>query len=112
MAKKLYVGSLPYETTDEELKEHFSSAGPIVSANIIMDKFSGRSKGFGFVEFEKDEDAQKAVEQFNGSELGGRKLVVNEARPMTDRKPHGGGGGFRGGRGGDRGGFNRGGSDF
>ena len=112
MAKKLYVGSLPYTTTDEDLKEHFSSAGPIISANIIMDKFSGRSKGFGFVEYEKEEDAQKAVEQFNGSELDGRKLVVNEARPMTDRKP-GGGGGFRGGRGGGgRGGFNSGGSSF
>ncbi|OGE80864.1 MAG: RNA-binding protein [Candidatus Doudnabacteria bacterium RIFCSPHIGHO2_01_FULL_43_23] len=117
MAKKLYVGSLPYETTDEELREHFSSAGAVSSANIIMDKFSGRSKGFGFVEFENDADADKAVEQFNGSELGGRKLVVNEARPMTDRKPRGGGsGGFRGGNGGGgrggRGGFNRGGSDF
>ncbi|PIR97038.1 MAG: RNA-binding protein [Candidatus Doudnabacteria bacterium CG10_big_fil_rev_8_21_14_0_10_41_10] len=100
MAKKLYVGSLPYSTTDEELKEHFASAGTVESAKVIMDKFSGRSKGFAFVEMSSDEEATKAIEQFNGSDLGGRKLVVNEARPMTDRKPRGGGrGGFGGGGG-------------
>lgn len=98
MAKKLYVGSLPYSTTDDELKEHFSSAGTVETAKVIMDKFSGRSKGFGFVEMSSDEEAQKAVDSLNGSDLGGRKLVVNEARPMTDRKPRGGGrGGFGGG---------------
>lgn len=89
MAKKLYVGGLPYGTTEEELKDHFSQAGNVVSAVIITDKFSGRSKGFGFVEYANDEDALKAIEQFNGADFGGRNIVVNEARPMTDRRPGG-----------------------
>jgi RNA recognition motif-containing protein len=100
MAKKLYVGSLSYSTTDDGLKDFFSQAGTVESATIIIDKMSGRSKGFGFVEMSSDEEAQKAVEMFNGKELDGRALVVNEARPMTDRPPRrnfggGGGGGFR-----------------
>jgi RNA recognition motif-containing protein len=100
MAKKLYVGSLSYSTTDDGLKDFFSQAGTVESATIIIDKMSGRSKGFGFVEMSTDEEAQKAVEMFNGKELDGRALVVNEARPMTDRPPRrnfggGGGGGFR-----------------
>ena len=100
MATKLYVGSLPYSTTQERLQEVFSQAGTVVSAMIITDKFSGRSKGFGFVEMGSEDDAKKAVEMFNGADLDGRKLVVNEARPMTERKPRsfgGGGGGYRGG---------------
>ncbi|MGE5392412.1 MAG: RNA recognition motif domain-containing protein [Candidatus Saccharibacteria bacterium] len=99
MAKKLFVGGIPYSTTDEELKDHFSQAGSVVSAQIIMDKFSGRSKGFGFVEMSNDDEANKAIEMFNGQDFGGRKLAVNEARPKTEGR-----GGFGGGRGGFGGG--------
>lgn len=106
MAKKLYVGGLPYATTDAELKEAFSQAGTVESAVIIMDKMSGRSKGFGFVEMSSDEEAQKAIELMNGKDFGGRSLTVNEARPMEDRPRRdfrgGGGGGYGGGRGGGR----------
>ena len=103
MATKLYVGGLPYSTQDEALKEHFAQAGNVTSAVIIMDKMSGRSKGFGFVEMSTDEEAQKAISMFNGQELDGRKLTVNEARPMEARPPRtGGNGGYgagnRGGR--------------
>jgi RNA recognition motif-containing protein len=102
MAKKLYVGGLPYSTSDEALKEYFSQAGTVDTATIIIDKMSGRSKGFGFVEMSTDEEAQKAIEQFNGVEFEGRKLTVNEARPMEPRAPRQGGfgGGNRGGFGG------------
>jgi RNA recognition motif-containing protein len=89
MAKKLYVGGLPYSTTDSELKAHFSAAGAVESATIIMDKMTGRSKGFGFVEMSNDDEAQKAIEMFNGKDFGGRNLTVNEARPMEAR-PQGG----------------------
>lgn len=109
MSKKLYVGGLSYGTTDEALKEAFSQAGAVVSATIIMDKMSGRSKGFGFVEYATDEEAQAAIEMFNGKEFDGRTLTVNEARPMESRPPRrdfnsGGGnsGGSRGGFGGER----------
>jgi RNA recognition motif-containing protein len=109
MAKKLYVGGLPYSTSDSELKEHFSAAGTVESATIIMDKMSGRSKGFGFVEMSNDEEAAKAIEMFNGKDFGGRNLTVNEARPMEDRPKRdfggsrgGNGGGGYGSRGGDR----------
>lgn len=95
MAKKLYVGGLPYETTEEQLKELFSKAGAVESAVIITDKFSGRSKGFGFVEMSSEKEAKKAIETLNGSKMGERTIVVNEARPMTERKP----GGFGGRRG-------------
>lgn len=98
MAKKLYVGSLSYSTTDDALKATFSAAGTVVSASIIIDKMSGRSKGFGFVEMSSDEEATKAVEMFNGKEVDGRTIIVNEARPMTDRPARTGGrGGFGGG---------------
>ena len=110
MAKKLYVGGLPYATTDTELKDAFSQAGNVTSAVIIMDKMSGRSKGFGFVEMSSDEEAQKAIDTMNGKDFGGRTLTVNEARPMEERPRRdfrGGGGnsgGYNGGgRGGDRG---------
>lgn len=103
MAKKLYVGGLPYSSTDDELRDAFAQAGNVVSAVIIMDKMSGRSKGFGFVEMATDEEAQKAIDMWNGKDFGGRTLTVNEARPMEPR--NGGGGGFRGG---DRGGYGRG----
>ncbi|MFZ2887131.1 MAG: RNA-binding protein [Minisyncoccia bacterium] len=105
MAKKLYVGGLPYSTSDTELKEAFSQAGAVSSAIIIMDKMSGRSKGFGFVEFASDDDAAKAIDMWNGKDFGGRTLTVNEARPMEERPRRdfrGGGGGGGGGYGGDR----------
>lgn len=104
MAKKLYVGSLSYNTTDAGLKEFFSQAGSVDSATVIMDKRTGRSKGFGFVEMSSDAEADKAVEMMNGKELDGRRLVVNEARPMTDRPPRREGGFRRGGFGGGGGG--------
>ena len=102
MAKKLYVGGLSYSTIEDTLKDLFSQAGTVETATIIVDKMSGRSKGFGFVEMSTDEEAQKAVEMFNGKELEGRTLTVNEARPMTERPPRrdfdrGRGRGFGGG---------------
>ncbi|SRR5579871_3494655 len=98
MGKRLYVGSLPFETTDAELQQLFSACGRVESAKVIMDKMSGRSKGFGFVEMATDLEAQAAIQKFNGSTMGSRTIVVNEARPMEDRK--GGGGGYQGNRGG------------
>ena len=101
MAKKLYVGGLSYDTSEDGLKEAFAKAGAVESAQIIMDRMTGRSRGFGFVEMSADEDAQKAIEMFDGQELDGRTLTVNEARPPKPR--NGGSGGFsRGGRGNDR----------
>lgn len=104
MAKKLYVGGLSYQTTQQALEEHFSAAGTVASATIITDRMTGRSKGFGFVEMANDEDAETAISMFNGKEFDGRSLTVNEARPMEDR-PRTGGGNFRsngGSRGGNR----------
>lgn len=83
--KKLYVGNLPYSTTNDSLKQVFSAAGAVATATVIIDKMSGRSKGFGFVEFENDADADKAIEMFNGKDFEGRPLTVNEARPMQPR---------------------------
>ena len=80
MSKKLFVGRLPYSTTDEELEEFFSTVGKVVSAKVIMDKFTGQGKGFGFVEMSTEEEAKKAIEELNNKELGGRSIVVNEAR--------------------------------
>ena len=91
MAKKLYVGNLSYNINNDSLKEMFSQAGTVESATIIMDKMTGRSKGFGFVEMSSDEEAQKAIEMFDGKETDGRALTVNEARPMEPRAPRGGG---------------------
>jgi RNA recognition motif-containing protein len=87
MAKKLYVGGIAYGTSEDTLKNHFAQAGAVESASIIMDKMTGRSKGFGFVQFANDADADKAISMFNGQELEGRKLTVNEARPMEPRAP-------------------------
>ena len=108
---------MSYDTTDASLKEAFSQAGTVESASVITDKMSGRSRGFGFVEMATDEEAQKAIELFNGNEVDGRKVTVNEARPMTDRPPRPAGGGFN--RGGGRGfgggggrGFGGGGRDY
>ncbi len=109
MAKRLYVGGLPYETTDDELKDLFSEAGAVESAKIVTDKYSGRSRGFGFVEMSNDDEAQKAIDSMNGKQVGERTITVNEAKPMGERREGGFGGGRRGGsRGGfgrDRGGF-------
>lgn len=99
MAKKLYVGGLNYATTDATLKAAFEQAGTVESAVIIIDKMTNRSKGFGFVEMSTDEEAQKAIEMFDGKELDGRTVKVNEAKPMEPRAPR------QGGFGGNRGGF-------
>ncbi len=105
MAKKLYVGGLPFSTTEDALKEAFSQCGAVESAIIITDKMSGRSKGFGFVEMSTEEEAQAAIETWNGKDFEGRNITVNEARPMEARPPRAnGGGGFnRGPRNFDRG---------
>jgi RNA recognition motif-containing protein len=104
MATKLYVGGLPYSTTQDELQEAFAKAGAVVSTSIIMDKMTGRSRGFGFVEMGSDDDAQKAIEMWNGQDFDGRKLTVNEAKPLEARPPRreGGGSHFGGGSGGGR----------
>ena len=113
MATKLYVGNLSFKTTGDDLRAHFSQAGTVESASIIEDRETGRSRGFGFVEMATAEDAAAAIEKFNGKELDGRALTVNEAKPKTDRGGRGGGGGGYGGGGGgrdrDRGGYGGGG---
>ena len=101
MGKKLYVGNLAYSVTDSDLEQMFAAHGTVQSAQVIMDRDTGRSKGFGFVEMGSDQEAQAAISALNGVENGGRTLTVNEARPKTEG---GGGGGGRGGRGGYGGG--------
>ncbi len=96
MAKKLYVGSLSYSTTDDSLRDFFASVGEVTSANVIIDRMSGRSRGFGFVEMD-DAGADRAIAELNGKELDGRKIMVNEARPMTEKAPRRERGGFGGG---------------
>jgi len=91
MTKKLYVGNLPFQTTEDELSDIFSEVGNVESVRIITDRETGRSRGFGFVEM-ADEDAEKAISQFNGTDMNGRPLTVNEARPQTNRGGGGGGG--------------------
>ncbi|MDP2967437.1 MAG: RNA-binding protein [bacterium] len=102
MAKKLYVGGLSYNTTEDTLRDTFSKAGTVESVAIIIDKMSGRSKGFGFVEMSSDEEAQKGIKMFNEKELDGRKIIVNEARPMESRPREGSDRGDRGGFGRNR----------
>ncbi len=92
MNKKLYVGGLPYAVTEDKLQEIFSAHGTVESARVITDRFTGRSRGFGFVEMSSEEEAQTAIDSLNGSDLEGRSLTVNEARPQENR---GGGGGER-----------------
>ena len=104
MGTKLYVGNLSFRTTSEELRDAFAAAGTVESASVIEDRDTGRSRGFGFVEMASKEEGEKAIEQFNGTDLAGRNLTVNEARPREDRGGRGGGGGGRGGYGGNRGG--------
>ncbi len=105
MGKKLYVGNLPYNTQDADLEQLFGQQGTVESAQVIMDRMSGRSKGFGFVEMSTDEEAQGAIAALNGQDFGGRALTVNEAKPREDRG--GGGGRGRGGYGGGGGGRDR-----
>ena len=114
MGNKLYVGNLPYTVRDEDLQQAFGAFGNVNSAKVMMERDTGRSKGFGFVEMGNDAEAQQAIAGMNGQSLGGRSLVVNEARPMEARPPRTGGGGFGGGRrdgGGGGGGFGGGGND-
>jgi len=92
MAKKLYVGGLSYDINDSKLGEIFSQAGTVTSATVIIDKYSGRSKGFGFVEMATDEEANKAIQMFNNQEIEGRRVIVNEARPQEERPPRSFGG--------------------
>jgi RNA recognition motif-containing protein len=116
MGKKLYVGNLAFQTSSQDLQELFAQAGTVESAQVIEDRDTGRSKGFGFVEMSTDDEAAAAIEQFNGKDLAGRALTVNEARPRENRGGGGGrgfgGGGNRGGGGygGNRGGFGGGGN--
>ncbi|MBN2070271.1 MAG: RNA-binding protein [Candidatus Krumholzibacteriota bacterium] len=100
MAKNIYVGNLPFSTNDDDLDKIFAPFGAVSSARIIKDKFTDRSRGFGFVEMENDEEALKAIEAVNGMEIEGRSLKVSEARPREDRRNSRGGGGGGGGRGG------------
>ena len=103
MAKKLYVGNLPYSVTEEQLREMFSQVGEISDAAVVTDRYTGQSKGFAFVEMVSDEAAQAAIDKFDGQDMDGRAMVVNEARPREDRSGGGGrsyGGGGGGGRGG------------
>ncbi len=105
MSNKLYVGNLSFRVTSEDLQEHFAAAGTVNSANVVFDRETGRSRGFGFVEMASEDDANNAIAQFNGQEYDGRNMVVNEARPRDDRGGGGGGGGRgRGGYGGGGGG--------
>ncbi len=119
MGNKLYVGNLPYSVRDEDLQQSFSEFGSVTSAKVMMERDTGRSKGFGFVEMGSDAEAQAAINGMNGQSMGGRSVVVNEARPMEARPPRSGGfgggsgGGFGGGGGGRSGGggYGGGGSD-
>jgi RNA recognition motif-containing protein len=108
MGKKLYVGNLPFSATDQILSDTFAQCGTVESAKIIIDRDTGRSKGFGFVEMSTDAEALDAISKFNGADYDGRAMTVNEARPMAPREGGGGGrGGFGGGRGGSGGGRSR-----
>ena len=114
MGNKLYVGNLPYSVRDGDLEQSFGQFGTVTSAKVMMERDTGRSKGFGFVEMASDAEAQAAISGMNGQALGGRSLVVNEARPMEPRPPRsgGGGGGYGGGGGGGYGGGGGGGGGY
>ena len=113
MGNKLYVGNLPYSFRDSDMEQAFSQFGTVSSAKVMMERDTGRSKGFGFVEMGSDAEAQAAIQGMNGQQVGGRGLVVNEARPMEPRAPRSGGygGGGGGGYGGGGGGYGGGGRD-
>ncbi len=108
MAKRIYVGGLPYSATEEDLENLFSASGTVKEATVVTDRYTGQAKGFGFVEMENDAEADAAINTLNGTQMGGRTLTVNEAKPREDRPRGGGGGGGGygggGGGGGDRGG--------
>lgn len=97
MGRKLYVGNLPYSATEEMLRETFSQCGDVDSTTMITDRETGQSKGFGFVEMSRDSEAQKAIQELNGTTIEGREIKVNEARPKAPRRGGGGGGGYGGG---------------
>jgi RNA recognition motif-containing protein len=107
MSRKLFVGNLPYETQEQDLESLFGQAGQVETVAVMRDRVTGRARGFAFVEMASDDDAQKAITQFNGHQLGGRALTVNEARPQAARPGGGGFGGGGGGRGGNRSGGGR-----
>jgi RNA recognition motif-containing protein len=112
MAKRIYVGGLPYSATDSDLENLFAASGNVTSASVVTDRYTGQAKGFGFVEMETDSQADAAINALNGTMMGGRTLTVNEAKPREDRPRSGGGGGGggdrgRGGYGGGGGGGNR-----
>ena len=108
MSKRIYVGGLPFKTTEEELNALFTTHGAVTSAKLITDKYSGQSRGFGFVEMANDEEATAAISKLDGTDFDGRKLTVNEARPMEPRAGgFNGGRGDRGSRGGGRGGYDK-----
>ncbi len=109
MGKKLYVGNLPYDVTDADLEQLFNQHGTVQSAQVIQDRMTGRSKGFGFVEMDSDQEAQAAINDLNGKDYGGRALTVNEAKPREPRSGGFGGGGGGGGRRGGGGGYGGGG---
>ncbi len=109
MSMKLYVGNLAFQTSSEDLQQLFAQAGTVESASVVEDRETGRSRGFGFVEMSSKEEGNAAIQQFNGQEMGGRALTVNEAKPREDRGGGGGRGGFGGNRGGGGGGGGRGG---
>ncbi len=104
MSMKLYVGNLAFQTSSEDLQQLFAQAGTVESASVVEDRETGRSRGFGFVEMSSKEEGNAAIQQFNGQEMGGRALTVNEAKPREDRGGGGGRGGYGGGGGGNRGG--------
>ena len=110
MGNKLYVGNLPYAFRDSDLEQTFGQYGSVSSAKVMMERDTGRSKGFGFVEMGSDAEAQAAIQGVHGQNFGGRDLVVNEARPMEPRAPRSGGGGYGGGAGGGGGGYGGGGT--
>jgi RNA recognition motif-containing protein len=115
---KLYVGNLSFNTSSDDLQELFAQAGTVESSSVVEDRETGRSRGFGFVEMSTSEEGQAAIQKFNGMEVGGRSLTVNEAKPREDRGGRGGGGGgggrggYGGGGGGNRGGYGGGGSRY
>ncbi len=100
MAKRIYVGGLPYSATEEDVENLFSAIGAVKDVSIITDRYTGQAKGFGFVEMESDAEADTAINQLNGTQMGGRTLTVNEAKPREERPRGGGGGGYGGGSGG------------
>lgn len=105
MGKRLFVGGLPFQINDQQLREMFAAVGTVTEANVVIDRLSGRSKGFGFVDMTSDEEAAKAIQTLNNTEIEGRRIVVNEARPREERpqRDFGGGGYNRSGGGGNRG---------